>query len=1068
MFEFTEAYLSPFKWAQQAYKYMLTDQNQTLQITREDLTSDISSLIDQSTITILTHSDWNMASLSQMSILGGMYESIDQGEKYYNGLFTAISSRLSESERRIQEQEANLKVLLSASRLVASTSVHLKGGDSSTIETNEKYYRYFGPLESVPNEGIFRLKDTGFFSSLRSLGGFAGQVEIDESLGETSTNGDLRSVADGSRSTFWASVFHCPSLVRADQNDVPWLPREYKHGYACVLTYYMDRPTLATELFVDPVTTEPMDVVSISWTPMDTTSTIQNGSFSTSAYWQYTSSTAYVSSSLGLGVASGGCVVAHNTSGWVSQTFPVSGNYLASGSVDLVSLGNRCQIHYSMRGIGNLLAGARIVWFNVSGDIIDYKIKEDYPSSFFVNYRLVDYIPAGAVSGRIDVGIFTATSSASAYFDNVEVITGERTFLCQESIDRPKTISLPEIVRSSRFSFVLSQRNPRREVISKESVKEVANISNNLYLDTSLQNATTDFSKSLTETGPGTVTFAYRLGAKELDLRYREHIPRGSIVSLPLFTRREIRNLWATAEIGQFFNDNVSFYIYPFADNSETKIQIQPFAIGDVDGQSSTLIREGEILRIYTSEEVTAGWTNPLDVYFITNPKKLKESFNGTTREGKVRLEFAPHLRRVYLRDVQDWLKDHSIWSSPFDPNLETIYGLPESMQSTKDDIRSGNIDAFDLDDLISKEGYIPIKVTVATDKWTAVPDIYGRPDISKVRTALLEELSETTIVETSVDVNEDYVSFDSWMASTSISDFIALKESSQSGASSSSFFYGLDSTKFSTTTIKQAYDILVKRNGTFKRIYDTFFRATYELLRGSGKLSKNSGSSKTTTAAVEIDDIFSTRYKPIITGPGGSFIQLYWFNETTNYYTPMPRSAYEIKDPTLGLIRVLQSPPSSGFTSILADYKYISYTEVEDHFGSVITFATPTSSVTGATSVNIGSRSKPFPITRNMTDYEDGKIPTLRLPNFDRLSKDYYPVIEYYINSEGEIIFSRDFFRYGDIPATISVEYDTLAIQPRVGVEVTRSGSPSATPTISNVSLRVRESSPLPTREIN
>jgi hypothetical protein len=100
------------------------------------------------------------------------------------------------------------------------------------------------------------------------------------------------------------------------------------------------------------------------------------------------------------------------------------------------------------------------------------------------------------------------------------------------------------------------------------------------------------------------------------------------------------------------------------------------------------------------------------------------------------------------------------------------------------------------------------------------------------------------------------------------------------------------------------------------------------------------------------------------------------------------------------------------------------------------------------------------------MTDYESGKIPTLKSPDFDRLSRDYYPIIEYYVNSDGEIVFARDFFKYGDIPAKVQVEYQTLGIQPRLAVEVIRSGSPAVTPTIYNLSLRVRESSPIPIRE--
>jgi hypothetical protein len=102
------------------------------------------------------------------------------------------------------------------------------------------------------------------------------------------------------------------------------------------------------------------------------------------------------------------------------------------------------------------------------------------------------------------------------------------------------------------------------------------------------------------------------------------------------------------------------------------------------------------------------------------------------------------------------------------------------------------------------------------------------------------------------------------------------------------------------------------------------------------------------------------------------------------------------------------------------------------------------------------------------MTDYIGGKIPTLRPPNFERLSKHYYPVIEYYVTSQGELVFSRDFFQYGDMPARIIVEYETLALEPRIAVQVNRSGSPSATPQLRSVSLHVQEGAASPKREVD
>ncbi len=1067
MFEYTDSYLKPFSWAKAAYDYTLgLSSVDKINIKPEDLTTpslpDISSL----PITIKTDSDWNGTSKNQVALLGAIFQSADQAEEYFNSIYSLISSRVSESERRVQELDSSLRVLLSNSRTVATTSTHLKGGDTTLLETSDKYYRTFGPLAAVPSEGIFRLKDTGAFSSIRSLGGFAGQAVIENSLGQVLENGVLGAITDGARNTFWTGTFYSPAPIRADQNDVPWLPDEYKHGLAFQVTYYLDRATLVTEVFVDPVTTEPMDLVSISWTPSDIGNALTYSTFSTTG-WTFSGSS----------MISGSYLLCTDE-GYASQTFALPGNYLSDSATSMVSTGRRAQLHYELRGLGDLYAGVRLIWYNSSGSIIGHKIQEDYPTGFFSNHRVVDTIPQGATSGRVDFGVFTPIGTpASAFFNSPVLYLGERSFQCDEVIDQAKTISLPEIVKSSRFSFVFAQRNPRRELVSVETSNiQVTPIQGLLDIDSVLQKATQDIAADLLDSGPGQSLFAYRVGMKELDLRYRAHVPRGAIVSLPLFSTKEIREIWVTAEIGQFYNDNTKFYIYPFADDPEQKTDIIPFRMGNIDNATSTSLQPGEILRIYTFEEQSSGWYDPADKAYITNPRDITERFEGTDREGKIKLGYAPHLRRPYIADIQTWLDKYSIWPAVIDPNLETIYGLPESSQSTINSIREGNLNAeLDLNDLISRPGYLPIRVTIQTDKWTAQPDIYGRPDISKVRTIRAEELTSTTVVQTTVEQEQSVISFEAWLNSTDAKTFMA-----NMGPTSQWIGTGIDNYLGSQIikpgnrdkTLRQILDGIqspIPENTTQTNRNIERYRAqllnVYNRLKNQGKVPIDTSLTNTITSAVEADDVYSTRFKPIITGPNGSFLRVYWYNPTDNTYLAAPQSSYEVANAGLGLIKVLSAGPS-GFTSLIADYQYITNSTTEDHFSSVLDFATMAATGVSDISSQFQLRTKPLPITRNMTDYVNGRIPILRPPNFERLSKDYYPVIEYYVNSNGELIFSRDFFKYGDIPANIRVEYSSLAISPRVGVQITRSGSPAATPTIYNVSLRVREGSSSPIRE--
>jgi hypothetical protein len=124
----------------------------------------------------------------------------------------------------------------------------------------------------------------------------------------------------------------------------------------------------------------------------------------------------------GLGVDNSYALLCVAPSGFASQTFSliaalnksISGLMVPATSGDV--LDSRVELLYNMKGRGDCKAGARIVWLDALGNIISYKLRQDFPVGFFQTLRLVDYAPAQAVSGRIDLGIFTATTQASAMF----------------------------------------------------------------------------------------------------------------------------------------------------------------------------------------------------------------------------------------------------------------------------------------------------------------------------------------------------------------------------------------------------------------------------------------------------------------------------------------------------------------------------------------------------------------------------------------------------------------------------------------------------------------------------
>jgi len=1068
MLEYTRAYLNPFPWAKAAYDYSMgLSATDLVAVTDKTLTAPIVPQLPQGTILIETDVDWNINTKSHASVLNSLYRSLDQAEAYIQNLYTRLNARLTESEDRVQKNEQDLKALRSTLGLSSTTSITVKGGDLSSIDLDPRFYRDSGPLKSDVQEGVFRLPDTGYFSSLRSLGGYAGTVRIDRQLGHMVEVGGLESLVDGGRTTFWMGTHYSPAPMRVDTNDIPWLPDNYKHGFAFMVTYYLDRPTLASEIFVDPVTTEPFHLVSVSYTPWGISNILQAATFEASGSWTYGTGTSRLPG-VGVDNSYGALVVA--PSGFLSQTFDlvhalnksVSGVLVAATSGDV--LDTRVEIIYNMKGMGDCKAGVRLVWLDAAGNVINYKLKQDFPTGFYQNLRLVDFAPALAVSGRIDLGIFTQTQNASAYFDNAVVYVGEQRKHYNQMIDRPTTLLIRNnsgAVLSQRFSFVFVQTNPRREILAKETANaRLQTITGLLDVDPSAQQATVSLSQELGNPGSGEQIFAYRVGLKELDIRNREFVPRGNLVTYPLKTRREIRRMWVTSELSKAENEGVTFSIYPFSSDQNTRISVNPYLLGDLDEtQYSTGV--GQILYIFTKEEVASGWARTAgDSTLLVDPRPTRDQFDGTDRDGRVRLTDAPHLRRPELQNISQWLDSVSAKPGVFDPNAETIYGILND--SIRNSIRSGAVSGLTMSAsaITSRAGYVPMRVTVRTDKWTAYQDTFGRPDTNFVQYVEREQLEATDVHDTVTSSQDDSLGFEAWLNATPFymcpeARFLAGWPTIPPDERMRSLRWWVD---LNTTGINA--------NSAFKTYTTSRMLQIYNQYKAQGKIPKDTSQVNSQVATVSRAGAYKTRYTPIVSGPAGIYIQLFWFNSTTGMYLAVPRNSFKVR-PDIGLVTMQKDPPDTGYDKVIANYWYVPDTTVEDYSSQTLSYLTESSSSMSLSHSYSGMRARSYPVCRNMTDYQNGKVPDLKVPDFDPLSRNYYPVIEYFVTADNEVQFARDFFRYGDIPAQVEVEYLTLGLNPRAAVNVERGGSPTASSSISSFSLFVKEGAAVPLREV-
>jgi len=1139
MNEFATAYLTPFSWARTAFERVLTSStDQTIDVKPEDLTKPIVQQLSVYPSEINNTSDWNTSSLNISSDLAGIYAALNKGDEYINTLRQKLLARIDEGEKKLRTLEASIRAIRSVLPNTATTAVAISGGDTSWIDLSSKYYKDAPPLRFVAEEGCYRLPDTGSFSAIRSNGSLGGSAYIEKTVTPLEQIGYVRSITDGARDTYWLATSYLPALVKAATSDIAWLPTEYTHGSAVLLTYKMDRPTLAGEVFLDPISTETFNLLSVSWTPLTIKNCLLTPTFASSgAGWSYANQ-AYRDSTNSLAILPG-------ASGMISQIFNVqtalntslSGIVASSGVV----FGQRAEMVISGKSKGDCQTNARLAWYDSNGyEISSYTTSVLLPA-FYQEVRFSDYAPQRAVSGRLDIYLNCTTTSATAYIRSANLYFGEEKWSCNQKIDSPATIPLPKTVTSSRFSFCLTQTSPRRESYVNKSKPD--NISNTIlpqYIDSTLQDIVDNTKKSLSSIGPGQTVFAYKFGLRELDLRYREYVPRATLTSIPLLTRKEIRNIWISVDIDNLYTNGIGFYVIPFDKDDTFKIPLKPYKVGDADNFGRAVYSEGSVLSIFTPEEEAAGWATNSPLRIISEPIKVRQVFEGTDRDGRIQLNKVTHVRRPSIRTINTWFKTYSIWPNFFDPNSENIVGIRDGL--LRENIRSNASDInISQDDIITTPGYIPIKVTVATSRWTAPQDIYGKPDTVGLRTAVNEILKKTDITETSVEVDSDYITFEQYLSSTYFKDFLTRNPTHTFGnitvpwafgqgrfsSSSKTFFLGektlkeiidlfqgnfgskgggfsqftnplstrkdsnfttlggsliggrlssLPKNNFSDSFQKSSdgfkpyksnvnfnYDAILaatqpKNDGGISGVILRAALAEYERFKANRMLPKSRDFTTTKTSTVAGLLAYRTEFSPIVKGAGGSLFKLYWVNEDHERLLISPNN-YSINSAN-GVI-VLKVGMPEGYETLVADYKYINKTNENSHFADTLSLInTPT------TTDDVVLGSKTFPICRNMTDYVSGRVPNLKRPNFDTLNNDYYPVIEYYITPDGDIVFARDFFAYGEMPATITVEYETLGVNPRLEVTIVRSSGANTTPRIFGINLRTREGTASPLRE--
>lgn len=231
------------------------------------------------------------------------------------------------------------------------------------------------------------------------------------------------------------------------------------------------------------------------------------------------------------------------------------------------------------------------------------------------------------------------------------------------------------------------------------------------------------------------------------------------------------------------------------------------------------------------------------------------------------------------------------------------------------------------------------------------------------------------------------------------------------------------------------------------------------ELTQQGASAPKQSRSQSTKTTPVALQ----TRFRNITSGPDGIQFSLYWHKSredalglatVTSGDVLISASKYTV-DAANGVVTVQDTAPGGNkqYDSFVA---YYYYQQGED--GSRVALdARPVASIPTSGIDFTGTLNQTFPVTRNVTDYVFSNPVRLRPANLDTLDPNYYPVYEYLVDDRGRLIFADNFSSFGDRPAEITVEYESLLIEPRLIIEYAKGAInefSSETPVINDLTL--------------
>ncbi len=583
-------------------------------------------------------------------------------------------------------------------------------GPQAQTETDPAYYEN-GTIYSAyndPRDGMLKLEflaDVPAYSRDTVAGT---PVFLDRVYGISVGSGHLPSDAfDGSSTNFWEEVIHAPDVLYGTQTANLWLPPAYAGGAAVRLRIEFERPTLLSEIDINPYPAAPMQILQIAASIQGTN--LLSDTFVTApmtgGFWVPAGSSGTVAELLS-GAPDGGNIlhlstqdgsgsvtvtsepmgIAYWLSTYGSNTFEVSALVRVLGktpfTVEAMSQGAVQDVSVCQTFLAEGLDWQRVIFtidvpWSASGLVLRFGIPASYDLPCDVQFSSPEVRPIPnmqldeTLASRTTIEVGSVVSVQRVYL----------TFAQQNYTFKHYTAT------EAQLDYVTAVRRAQRRNVIPWYVLGYDNPDPASRLLPAPQPAiqTEDALGDVMRAVPGTpwqnlqqlqglatppaatydvTVFEYVIGAYQINLRHREYLPSGRFVSPPMNFGGEPRQLVLMATDFTPASGLISYSITAHADDMpETGTPIA----NTLDAGSSG----SPMVQFIPCVESAAASPGPGDI--VVAVQHLSQNFNGTDRNGRLLLPSYPYVNREQLVSLAQQLSQGASGQlvAP-DPNAQT------------------------------------------------------------------------------------------------------------------------------------------------------------------------------------------------------------------------------------------------------------------------------------------------------------------------------------------------------------------------------------------------------------